>query len=149
MTFDAQSFLDSSVTGSNDTKIIPCPVGEFTGIIDKVAARQWQTGDGQKTGIALDVDWAIDSEEVRAFLNRSEVKVRQGIMLDIDPNTGGLDMGVGKNVGLGRLREALGLNNPNEPFSFGMLAGRVAKVAVTHREYQGDQFAEIRSVTAI
>lgn len=46
MSFDADSFLQSSVTESNDTKIIPCPVGEFQGIIDKVAANQWQSKDG-------------------------------------------------------------------------------------------------------
>jgi hypothetical protein len=72
-------------------------------------------------------------------------------MLDLDPN-GGLDMAEGKNVGLGRLREALGLNDPTESFSFNMLPGRMAKVRVGHREDSRDpeiKYAEVQAVVAL
>ena len=56
-------------------------------------------------------------------------------------------MGKGKNVALGRLREALGQNTPGKPWSFGMLVGQVAKVAVKHRITDaGDTFAEVKRV---
>lgn len=151
MSFDADSFLQSSVTEANDTKVIPCPVGEYMGIIDKVAARQWQSTDGTKTGVTLDVTWLIEDAGAKAATGRDVVTVRQGVMLDISA-TGGLDMGQGKNVGLGRLREAVGKNQPGEAFSFAMLPGLAAKVSVTHRQDKNDPetvYAEVKLVTKL
>lgn len=147
--FDAQSFLDAAVTQSNDTRIIPCPIGEYHGIINDVKPRQWQSKDGTQTGIALDVLWSIEDSGVQEFLGRKEVIVKQGIMLDINPNTGGLDMSSGKNVGLGRLREAVGLNEAGSPFAFNMLPGQSAKVSVNHRIAGDDTFAEVKATTRL
>jgi hypothetical protein len=79
------------------------------------------------------------------FCGREKVTCKQGIMLDL--NEGGqLDMGKGKNVSLGKLREAIGLNSPGQPFSFSMIQGRMALGFVQHR-VDGDQvFAEIKRV---
>ena len=55
-------------------------------------------------------------------------------------------MGKGQNVGLGRLREAVGLNSPGQPFAFSMLTGRVAKVVVKHRIHEDKIFAEVKAV---
>ena len=60
MSFDPQSFLDAAVTGSNDTKIIPVPMGEYMGIIDKVAPRQWQSKDGTQSGVRQPVEVACE-----------------------------------------------------------------------------------------
>jgi hypothetical protein len=146
MSFDADAFLNSSVSGSNDTKIIPCPIGEFMGVISKIEPRTWQSKDGTKTGITLDVSWLIEDAGAKAATGRDEVVVRQGIMLDVTPG-GGLDMGQGRNIGLGRLREAVGKNGPGEPFSFNMLPGLMAKVSVGHRENRDDPsvvYAEVK-----
>lgn len=61
----------------------------------------------------------------------AEPSVRQTLWLDTT-ESGGLDFGKGKNVGLGRLREALGQNAPGKPWAPGMLVGGVAKVKVSH-----------------
>jgi hypothetical protein len=148
MTFDADSFLQASVVGANDTKIIPCPIGEFPGIVSKISPRQWQSKDGTQTGVALDVFWMVEDAGAKAATGRDEVIVKQGIMLDTTPQ-GGLDMSQGKNVALGRLREAVGKNDPSQPFSFAMLPGLMAKVSVAHREYNGDTFAEVKLVTKL
>jgi hypothetical protein len=148
MSFDPQSFLDSSINSANDTKVIPVPAGEFTGIVDKVAARQWTSKDGTMSGVTLDVTWLIDDEAVKQELGRPTVTCRQGIMLDMTPG-GGLDMGKGKNVGLGRLREALNLNKPGQPFSFSMLPGQAGKVTVSHRVDGEDTYAEIKKVAPL
>ena len=79
--FDADAFLGSVVTGSNSTKVIPCPVGEFPGVIDKIAARQWQSKDGTKTGVALDVTWSVEDDAAKQATGRENVTVRQGLML--------------------------------------------------------------------
>lgn len=148
MSFDAQSFLDAAVTSSNDTKVIPVPMGEYFGIIEKVTPRQWQSKDGTQTGIAIDITWMVEDAGVKEFLGRDNVTVKQGIMLDTTPQ-GGLDMSKGKNVGLGRLREAVGKNQENEQFAFSMLPGLTAKISVTHRLHNDDTFAEVKAVSKL
>lgn len=145
MTFDAQSFLDASVSGANDTKIIPVPVGEYFAIIQELIPGQWQSKDGTKAGYKIDITWSIEDSSVKEFLGRDNVTVRQSIMLDTD-ESGRLDIGRGKNVSLGRLREAVNKNNPGDAFAFSMLPGLSARVSVSHREYNGDVFAEVRAV---
>lgn len=148
MSFDPQAFLDSSVTEANDTKVIPVPQGEYLGVIEKVLPRPWQSKDGTQSGIAIDVIWLIEDQDVKSFLGRDEVKCKQGIMLDMLPS-GALDMSKGKNIGLGRLREAVGMNVPGQAFSFQNLPGLAAKVLVKHRPSPDtdDVFAEIKAVT--
>jgi hypothetical protein len=148
MSFDAQAFLDSSVVGSNDTKVIPVPVGEYMGIIEKIAPRQWQSKDGTSSGVALDIFWLVEDENVKQYLGRETVTCKQGLMLDTTP-AGALDMSKGKNIGLGRLREAIGANDPSSPFSFGMLPGLSAKISVSHRINGEDTFAEVKGVAKL
>lgn len=148
MSFDAQSFLDATITSASDTKITPVPVGEYMGIIDKVQPRQWQSKDGSQSGIALDVIWLVEDAGVKQLLGRETVTCKQGIMLDLT-NQGGLDLSKGKNVGLGRLREAVGKNEEGQPFAFSMLPGLSAKIAVTHRIANDDTFAEVKNVAKL
>lgn len=145
MSFDPQAFLDSSVTEANDTKIIPVPQGEYIGVIEKIVPRPWTSKDGTSSGIAIDIQWIIEDAEVKRFLGRDSVTCKQGIMLDMLPS-GALDMSKGKNIGLGRLREAVGLNVPGQPFSFQQLPGLMAKVTVKHRLVDEDTFAEVKAV---
>lgn len=144
--FDVENFMNLTVEGENSTKREPCPEGEYMGIIKKVDIRPWQSKDGSKSGLTLDVTWDIDDQGVKEALGKTEVTVRQGIMLDLTEQSG-LDMGKGKNVSLGRLREAVNMNVPGQAFSFAALPGAgPAKVKVTHRVDGEDVYDEIRSV---
>ena len=144
--FDPNQFLDMQTTDANDTKVVPVPVGEYLAQVSEVKARTWTSkSDPTKSGVALDVQWEIEDANVKALLGRDKVTVKQGIMLDMT-ESGGLDMGKGKNIGLGRIREACGLNTPGQPFAASMLTGRMAKVSVTHR-VDGDQiYSEVKGV---
>jgi len=147
--FNPDQFLDMQVTDSNDTKLVPVPVGEYTAVIEEVKCRQWQSKkDPSMSGLTLDMQWSVDDSAVKELLGRDKVTVKQGIMLDLT-DSGGLDMGKGKNIGLGRLREALDLNKPGQPFAFSMLAGRVAKVAVSHRIDGDNIYAEVKGVAKL
>ena len=151
MTFDADSFLQSSVSDANSTALIPCPQGEYQGIISKIAPRQWQSRDGTQSGVALDVFWLVEDANVKAVCGRDEVVVKQGLMLDTTPQ-GGLDVTTGKNVALGRLREAVGKNTSGEAFSFAMLPGLMARISVGHRADKNDAsllYAEVKMVTKL
>lgn len=146
--FNPDTFLQATTTEVNDTKKIPCPAGEYIAVVEKVEARPWQSKDGLKSGVALDITWAIDDPAVKETVGRDNVQVRQGLMLDL-LDSGGLDMGKGKNIALGRLREATGLNVPGQPFSPTMFAGRAAKVTVSHRVDGEDIYDEIKKVAAL
>ena len=145
MSFDPNTFLNSTYEEANDTKIVPCPAGEYLAIADKVEVKPWASRDGSSSGLKLAILWDIQSDDVKAIVGRDSVKVPQDQMLDLT-DTGALDMGKGRNVGLGRLREALGMNAPGEPFSMGAIQGRMAKVVVSHRPNGEDLYAEIKKV---
>jgi len=145
--FDPATFLNQTFEGQLDTKMIPCPAGEYLALADKVEVKTWSSKDGSSSGLKLEIIWDIQDENVKKLLDRDSVKVKQDQMLDLT-ETGALDMGKGKNIGLGRIREALGMNNKGEPFAFSMIAGRMAKVIVSHRPVGEDLFPEIKKIAA-
>ena len=105
MSFDPNTFLTMTVEEANDTKISPCPAGEYLAVATKVEPKSWASRDGSSSGMKLEITWDIDDANVKQLLGREKVTSRQNIMLDLNEAGNGLDMGKGKNVGLGRLRE--------------------------------------------
>lgn len=153
MTFDPNEFLNSTVTDSNDTKLINPPdnmAGDgYMILARKLDCRTWQKKDDPSvSGLALDIQWEIQDETVKTFCGRDKIFCKQGIMLDLT-DSGQLDMAKGKNIDLGKLREALGLNTPGEPFSFSMIIGRMARGFVHHRVVGEDVYAEIKRVAKL
>lgn len=145
MTFDPETFLNATYDEALDTKVVPCPVGEYLGLAEKVDVKTWAAKDGSASGLKLVILWDIQDDNVKQLLGRDTVRVPQDQMLDLT-ETGALDFGKGKNVGLGRIREALGLNTPGEPFAFSMIQGRMAKVKVSHRPSGEDLYNEIKAI---
>lgn len=145
MSFDPNTFLNATFNEANDTKITPVPAGEYLGLAEKVEIKPWASRDGSSSGIKLEIVWEVVDDNVKALLGRDKVTCTQQQMLDLT-DAGGLDFSKGKNVGLGRIREALDLNKPGEPFSFGQIQGRMAKVAVSHRTAGEDIYAEIKKI---
>lgn len=146
MSFDPATFMNTTYEESNDTKVTPCPVGEYLAVASKVETKQWSTRDGSKSGVKLEIVWDIDDSNVKQLLGRDKVTVRQQVMLDLNESGTGLDMGKGKNVGLGRVREATDLNAAGQPFAFAMIEGRLAKVSVSHRIDGEDIYDEVKKV---
>lgn len=140
--FDPEIFLATTTEESLSTQYVPVPEGEFQAVITKIDARN------PKGNAILDVTWEIDDEGVRAETGMDHPTCRQSVFLDMNDN-GSLATGKGKNVQLGRLREALGQNNPNQPWAPSMLEGNVARVTVSHRMYEGNIFADVKGVTKI
>ena len=146
-TFDPAVFLNQQFDQANDTRVIPCPAGETLGLADKVEIVPWTSRDQTKSGLKARVLWDVQDDAIRTVCGRDKVLVPQDIMLDLT-ESGDLDMGKGKNVRLGRLREALGLNQPGQPFAFGMIQGQLGKINVKHRpgDDPEDIFAEVDRV---
>lgn len=122
--FNPESFLDAQITESMSTQFVPIPEGEFVATVKKVSAPR-QAGESW----VLPIAWNITDPAVKEVTGLDENTAFQDVWLDLN-STGSLDFGKGKNVGLGRLREAMGLNQPGAQFSFRMLEGRSAKIKV-------------------
>ena len=151
--FDPDTFLSTTVTEANSTTVVPVPEGEYVAIIGKPKIRQFSgTKDPGALYTSLDLPCEIDLAgmypAVAEQLGRDKATVRYSSMLDLT-DSGGLDMGKGRNVGLGRAREAAGLNTPGQPFSFAMFEGRAVKVMVKHR-VDGDRiYDEVKAMAKL
>lgn len=125
-TFDPNTFLNTEISESNATQYIPVPEGEHQATIKSIKPRVLTDGRA-----VLDVTWVVQDDESKDVTGMAEPTVRQTLWLDTT-EAGGLDFGKGKNVGLGRLRDALGQNQNGKPWAPGMLIGGVAVVKVGH-----------------
>lgn len=121
--FNPDAFLTEEQTGKLDTEYTPIPTGDYPAIIKDVKPRVTPNGKP-----LMDLIWIIDSQEVRDFTGMPEPTCKQTIWLDLDAN-GKLEIGTNKNVGLGKLRDALGQND-GRPWSPSMLQGQPAMVHV-------------------
>lgn len=150
MTLNAEEFLNMSIEGASSTEMpLPEP-GEYRALVTEVSARTFTFKKGDRAGsegMSLDVTWQIDDPAVKEALGY-QPKVRQSVLLDLTPS-GGLDMGKGKNVSLGRLREAIGQNQDGRPWSPAMLNGQVAVINFQHR-IDGDKvYGDVKGVRAL
>lgn len=116
--FDPNKFMQAQFTGKLDTVIPALPEDDYRAIIDEVEIREAEV-KGEARHI-LRLRWKITDDAKLASMNRASASVNQDLWLDID-TSGKLDEGEGKNVGLGRVLEALGLNG--QAWSPGMLKG--------------------------
>ena len=145
--FDPNSFFEQVITEVGSTEAVPIPAGEYLATIDKKEVATWQKKDDPSvSGLKLKITWSLEDQAVRDLLGRDKVVVVQDIMLDTT-ETGGLDMGKGRNVELNRLRAAVDLNVSG--FSFHQLDGRMARVTVKQDQDKNDPqkfYARVKAV---
>jgi hypothetical protein len=142
--FNVDAFTQTSVTESFSTATDPVPVGEYTGMLEKIDKPRVQ---GEY--IVWDLTWTVDDAALAAQLGRKKVTVRQSVFLDVT-EAGNLDTSKGKNVQLGRLREALGQNAPGQAWAPSMMQGKAAKIKVTHRtDADGNVRDQVSAVAAL
>lgn len=147
--FDPQTFMDQTLD-EGSTSQIPCPEGEWEGVIAKEPTfEEFTSKRNQNTYTKMSVFIEISNPEVTSVTAREPTTVRYQAFLDLT-SSGGLDMGQGKNLGLNRLREAVGLNKPG--FRFSDLVGKSLIVEVTHRADPDDDskvYDEVKKVRAV
>lgn len=137
MSFDPNAFMNQVSSEANDTRITPCPVGEYIGVLGEPKLAEITSQKTGETYLQLTIPVTIDDEEAKKATGRDTLTVRWQSFLERTAE-GALDFGKGKNVKLGRLREATGLNKPGEPFSIPRFQGKMLKVSVTHRPSPND-----------
>lgn len=111
--FDADTFLDSSAGGPLSTERTLIPEGTYSSCyIDDVKPQEGIIKSGDREGqpwVRINFRWVLDDQALRDKLGRAEVKITQGVMIDLTTD-GKLDFSKGKNIRLGKLRQALGIN---------------------------------------
>ncbi len=154
-TFDPETFMDTSFDqGSMSTSIILPPAQDWTASISKLTARKFTMKDSGEDRATLDIQWCIENESCQKATNQDKSFAKQTLWLDfktVNSQTV-LDFDEGKNVGLGRLREALGQNKKGAKWQPGMLLGGVGLIKVIHRPDKNDpetKYAEVTRVAAI
>ena len=158
MAFDLSSLVSQPVTEANATSIKPCPIGEYTARIADLRSGEkvedWFREVNTKRGpsLTIRIPCVILDENVRKELGRENIIVNFDSWIDIGPS-GSLATGEGVNVGIGRLRAAVGLNDPSVPFLFSQLPGAGPfKAKVDHRSDANDssiKYAEIVRVSSL
>lgn len=140
--FNAEQFMQTEVEGQLETEFTPIPEAEYRAVIKEVKPDSTPKGSP-----FLELIWIIDDAGVRELMGQDEPTCRQTVWLDISDN-GALEFGKNKNVGLGKLRDALGQND-GKPWSPLMLMGQPATVNVKHRlGSEGGTFSEVKGVRA-
>jgi hypothetical protein len=135
---DYSHLLEQEVSDPNSTQFEQCPEGEYLARLDdfELKAAEWtdkQTGE-PRSAPTLRITWHILDEGIKAQLQMDPVRVQQDLFLDVDEGTGALSTDKNKNIMLGRIRQAVGLNEPGQAFSLPMLKGSSpATVRVAHQ----------------
>lgn len=133
-TFNPEAMMDTQIEESMSTESIPVPEADAApGYVAEKGVKLNQYTNQEKGTVTTicNVNWVIDTDEAREVTGRERPIAQQTIFLDLDEN-GYLDTSKGANVALGRLRDALGLNEPGQPFTFRMLEGKQAKLRIKH-----------------
>lgn len=158
MAFNAEKFLATNVDIPMSTHTVPCPEGEFKAFIDDGdKAIQFKDGRAASDGkVALSpqctVMFAIVGDQMpNQTLKRDKVLVPMNCWLDLTDDGESLDFSEGKNVSLGRLRLALGMND-SAWTPLAMKGRGPVMIKVGHRADKDDpetRYAEVRRVAPI
>ena len=146
--FNPDDLLNATSTQPMSTELPPVPEGDYLAMVSKLNIREPKT-EGQSP--ILENYWKIDDPKNSAAHNRT---VRQSIFLDMAPDGKTLKDGPSDNIGLGRVRKALGQNNKGQKWNIRMLEGGVARIHVKHRagepgtRWEGRIFDEVDNVVS-
>lgn len=162
--FDADSFMGQSFDGELDTVIVVPPEGDYRAMIGEFDSEKgFRTFVSDKPGKNQGREFTIFSPpfalqddprltEVKAARGSDDVTVfHKGIFLDLT-DQGGLDFSKGKNVDLGRIRDAVGQNQkPGWKFTDLIGAGPVMVHLIHERDQNDDtkKYARISRVVKI
>lgn len=132
---ETQNLVDAQLA-ENDTRRVPLPQGET---IAQITGLKFTGGVSNKTGNAwnrMDVTLEItDPEYLEQYpggMDAGKVVTNLGIMLDM--NNGQIATGPNKNIRLGRLRDAAGVNG--KPLS--ALVGNMIRITVINKPHPDD-----------
>lgn len=148
--FDPNEFLDATTTEASIRRP-PVPAGtDLVGYIKDVVFRNVQgKKDPSKSYLFMDVQIVASiTPELQSQGQPPEVTYTAGVGIDTIDGAG-IDFSPGKNGQLRRYREALGMNNPGEPFSPRAMIGKQIRVKVKHEFYNGETYDRVDTVAKV
>jgi len=135
-TFNVDTFLEAVQPADISTAQVLVPAGEYPARIDSFDKPMIITTGAGETRYKVNVNWAIEDDDVRELTGYDKPIVRQNLWLDLNEEGTALDNSPGKNVKIGQLLEALGMD-VSKPWSFPDLLGQSAIAHVTHNPGTG------------
>lgn len=169
--FDTNDILGGTYENANDTEVSLPPPGTYVGTIvhdpslpdepvngsKRITARRGESKNDDGTTrpwMLINVPFRLkDTVNPESPVNGRIC--RMTIFLDLVTNPDGsvtLDFGPERNIGLGRLREAVGQNQAGEAWSIHNLAGQSCQVEVAHeasRKEEGRFYANVVKVAPL
>lgn len=155
MEFDVNTFMEATTEQVLDTKRIVIPEGDYRAQITKMDPRADLIKKGERTGetwAGIKVSYELEVDPaVKELTGREKIIVSDMVMLDIiqGTQTVTLDYGKGKNIQLGQLYEACGLNIPNVAKNPMMCQGRMVMVNVRHDVDEKDATKKYERVAGV
>lgn len=145
MAFDPQAFLNQAAGVKLDEQRELPAEGEYLAVASepKVEAKTNKEGKGFYT---FEIVWDIQDQAELQRLGRDRLPVRQQGFLDVT-ESGALDFGRQKNIVLGQIFAATGMNDGTGTLA--RIAGQMARVKVSHRPDKNNPervFAEVTRV---
>lgn len=142
--FDPNVFLNQEVSGANEVKYTPIPQGEYGAYIDDLGM------DSYENQPILIVHYALtDVDHLKEALGLEKPTVQDRIFLDTNED-GTIAFGPNKNIRLGRVREAVGQNDPNKTWNFNMLRGAgPVRIMVEHKYHKTTGEGPFANVTRV
>jgi hypothetical protein len=134
--FDPNVFLNQELSGASEVKYTPIPEGEYKGYIDDLNM------DSYEDTPILVITYALldDDNKLKTMLGLEKPTVQDRLFLDVNED-GSIAFGPNKNVRLGRVREAVGQNDPKKKWQFNMLRGAgpvLLKIAHNYNKTTGE-----------
>ena len=154
MAFNKEAFLNQTVEKVMDTSRPPFPEDIHEDLqITKVDITDGIISKGDRKGkpwAQLNLTLGTNDPDIKAEMKITDedrmATVRYDVFLDLDDD-GNLDVGEGRNIGLGKLRQAVGQNNEDEWTIMDLHLATVPYTQVKHRfNDDGDAFANVTRV---
>ncbi len=139
---EAQNLMDQQLE-ANETRRMPLPQGETTAQITEI---KFNGGVSQKTGNPwnrMDLKLEITDPEYLAQYPGAPEKLTSNLGLMLDMQNGQIATGPNKNIRLGRLREAAGVNG--KPLS--ALQGSFIRITIGHKPHPTEEGVVLDEVT--
>lgn len=138
--FNPELFMQSTIEQTLDTKRELVPEGDYSGTISKLEPQGGTISKGDRAGepwgaIKIHVTMDLPSD-VAERIGRAKKTVNTMVFLDLNEQ-GGLAVGKGKNVDLGKWFDAAGINQLSNK-NPAMLEGRDVKVRIKHAESESN-----------
>lgn len=144
--FNPEVLMNCSVETSMSTFIPPWPEGEWVVTITKVDFKQ-----PKDNMVLMECTFETIEPDVVSITGINPSQTRYAVFLDLT-DTGMLDTTEGKNVGVGKLREAVGQNVDGVPWSPALLVGQQLRAKSSQKADKDNPEilrTDIKAITAL